>query len=92
MRDTDREREGQRQDTDRGEAGATQGARCGTRSWDFRTTPWAEGRGQTPEPPRDPLSSPLYDCVDMIQIFFEGTMDWYFVQFPFELTTNFEGL
>ena len=37
-----------------GEAGSTQGARCGTRSCDYRITPWAEGRLSTAEPPRDP--------------------------------------
>ena len=29
------------------EAGAMQGARCGTQSWDSRITPWAEGRHLT---------------------------------------------
>ena len=38
-----------------GEAGSRQGAWCGTQSWDFRIMPWAEGRHQTPEPPRCPL-------------------------------------
>ena len=38
-----------------GEAGSMLGARCGTRSQDSRITPWAEGRCQTTEPPRDPL-------------------------------------
>ena len=37
-----------------GEAGSTQGAPCGTRSWDSRITPWAEGRNSTTEPPRCP--------------------------------------
>ena len=37
-----------------GEAGSTPGVRCGTRSWDSRITPWAKGRHQTAEPPRDP--------------------------------------
>ena len=30
------------------------GARRGTRSWDSRIAPWAKGRRQTAEPPRDP--------------------------------------
>ena len=30
------------------------GSRCGNRSWDSRITPWAKGRHQTAEPPRDP--------------------------------------
>ena len=37
-----------------GEAGSTQGARCGTWSWVSRITPKGEGRHQTAEPPRDP--------------------------------------
>ena len=36
-----------------GEAGSMQGARHGTRSQDSRIMPWAEGRRQTAEPPRD---------------------------------------
>ena len=36
-----------------------QGARCGTRSQVSRITPWAEGRRQTAEPPRDPLEPKL---------------------------------
>ena len=53
MRDTQREREAETQAE--GEAGSMQGARCGTPSRDSRITPWAEGRLQTAEPPRDPL-------------------------------------
>ncbi|XP_048968106.1 tRNA-splicing endonuclease subunit Sen15 isoform X2 [Canis lupus baileyi] len=37
-----------------GEAGSMQGARRGTRSRDSRIAPWAEGKRQTAEPPRDP--------------------------------------
>ena len=40
MRDTERESETQAER----EAGSTQGARCGNRSWNFSITPWAEGR------------------------------------------------
>ena len=40
MKDREKERE----------ASSMQGARCGIRSWDFRITPWAEGRGSTAEP------------------------------------------
>ena len=53
----DREREAETQSE--GEAGSMQGARHGTRSQDSRITPWAKGRCQTAEPPKDP------------QIFFE---------------------
>ena len=42
-----------------GEAGSMQGAPRGTRSWDPRVTPWAEGRRQTVEPPRDPEADVL---------------------------------
>ncbi|CAD7687994.1 unnamed protein product [Nyctereutes procyonoides] len=38
-----------------GEAGSMPGARCGTRSRDSSIAPWAKGRRQTAEPPRDPL-------------------------------------
>ena len=41
MRDTEREREAETQAE--GEAGSMQGARCRTRSWVSRITPWAEG-------------------------------------------------
>ena len=47
-----REREAETQA--QGEEGSMQGARCGTRSWDTRITPWAEGRSPTAEPPRRP--------------------------------------
>ena len=39
MKDTEREAETQAE----GEAGSTQGARCGTQSQVSRITPWAEG-------------------------------------------------
>ena len=51
MRDTEREAETQAE----GEAGSMPGTRCRTRFWDSRTAPWAKGRCQTTEPPRDPL-------------------------------------
>ena len=50
----DRHRERGR-DTGRGRSGSMQGARCGTRSRVSRIMPWAEGRRQTAEPPRDSL-------------------------------------
>ena len=53
MRDTQREAETQAE----GEAGSMQGAGCGTRSWDSRITPWAEGRCSTAKPPRVPPQS-----------------------------------
>ena len=49
MRDTRTQRS-----RDREEAGSMQGAQCGTRSWNSRITPWAQGRSSTAEPPRDP--------------------------------------
>ena len=39
-----------------GEAGSMLGARRRTRSRDSRIAPWAKGRCQTAEPPRDPLT------------------------------------
>ena len=39
-----REREREAETQAEGEAGSMQGARCGTRSWVSRITPWAEGR------------------------------------------------
>ena len=50
MIDIEREAETQAE----GEAGSMPGARRGTRSWDSRIAPWAKGRCQTAEPPRDP--------------------------------------
>ena len=50
MRDTEAETQAER------EAGSMQGAQCGTQSWDSRIMPWAKGRRQTTEPPRDPLN------------------------------------
>ena len=52
MRDTEREAETQAE----GEAGSLWGAQCGTRSWDPRIMPGAEGRRSTAEPPRKPSS------------------------------------
>ena len=46
MKDTEREAEIQSE----GEAGSTQGAGCGTWSWDSGIMPWAEGRCSTTEP------------------------------------------
>ena len=43
MRDTEREREREAETQAEGEAGSTQEARHGTRSWISRITPWAEG-------------------------------------------------
>ena len=43
-----------------GEAGSLQGAQGGTRSRDSRITPWAKGRSQTTEPPRNPLLLVIY--------------------------------
>ena len=51
MRHREREAETQAE----GEEGSMQGARHGTRSQDSRIAPLAKGRGQTTEPPRDPL-------------------------------------
>ena len=42
--DTEREREREAETEAEGEAGSTQGARHGTRFWDSRITPCAEGR------------------------------------------------
>ena len=52
MKDRERERDAETQAE--GEAGSMQGARRGTRSQDPRIMPWAKGRHQTAEPPRDP--------------------------------------
>ena len=55
MRDTQREAETQAE----GEAGSLQGARCGTRTQDPRSTTSARGRCSTTEPPRYPGMSIL---------------------------------
>ncbi|CAD7678536.1 unnamed protein product [Nyctereutes procyonoides] len=49
-----REREREAETQAEGEAGSMQGTRRGTRSRDSRIAPWAKGRRQTAEPPRDP--------------------------------------
>ena len=54
IHDRQREREREAETQAEGEAGSKPGARHGTRSWDSRTAPWAKGRRQTAEPPRDP--------------------------------------
>ena len=51
-RDTQREREAETQAE--GEAGSIRGARCGTRSWNPRITPWAKGRRSALGPPGVP--------------------------------------
>ena len=48
MRDTEAETQAE------GETGSMQGVRRGTPSRVSRIMPWAEGRRQTAEPPRDP--------------------------------------
>ena len=53
MIDREREREAEKQAE--GEAGSMPGALRGTLSRDSRIAPWAKGRHQTAEPPRDPL-------------------------------------
>ena len=50
MRETHTEAETQAE----GEVGSIQEAPRGTQSQDSRITPWAQGRCQTTEPPRDP--------------------------------------
>ena len=55
MRDTERDAETQAE----GEGGSMQGARHGSRSRDSRIMPWAKGRHQTTEPPRDPQNHHL---------------------------------
>ena len=56
----DRQREREAEAQTEGEAGSMPGARCGTRSWDSRIAPWAKGRHETAEPPKDPLGFRLY--------------------------------
>ena len=59
----DREREAER------EAGSMLGAQHGTLSQDSRIVPWAKGRHQTTEPPRDPLlPKTLYVTSPYIQL------------------------
>ena len=54
MRNREKEREREAETQADGEAGSMPGARHRTRSWDSRIAPWAKGRCQTAEPPRDP--------------------------------------
>ena len=55
--DRHRERERGAETQAEGEAGSMQGARRGTRSRNSRIVPWAKGRRETAEPPRDPPNS-----------------------------------
>ena len=77
MRDTEIEAETQAE----GEAGFPQGPLCGTRSQDSRITPWAKGRCQTAEPPRDPLNLHFY----FFQEFYKNQVVQYIVIFIFLL-------
>ena len=55
--DGQREREREAETQEEREAGSRPGAGCGTQSRESRITPWAKGRCQTAEPPRDPWDS-----------------------------------
>ena len=68
----DREREAETQAE--GEAGSMPGARRGTRSQDSRIVPWAKGRCQTAEPPRDP---PDYFFLRQYNLFFSLHFNFY---------------
>ena len=59
MRNKEREAETQAE----GEAGSTQGARCGTRSWNPGITPWAEGSAKLLSHPGIPL---MYSFVNIL--------------------------
>ena len=52
-----RERERKADTQAEGEAGSTQGAQCGTRSWVSRITPWTEGLLSHPGCPQLPVST-----------------------------------
>ena len=54
MIDIERERVREAETQAEGEGGFMLGAQRGTRSRDSRIVPWAKGRHQTAEPPRDP--------------------------------------
>ena len=70
----DTEREGGEAETQaEGEAGSMQGAWRGTWSQDPRIAPWAKGRCQTAEPPRDPNAVGFdRDCIKSVDSFW-----WY---------------
>ena len=59
MIDIEREREREAETQAEGEVASMPGVRCGTRSQDSRMAPWAKGRRQTAEPPRDSHHAPL---------------------------------
>ncbi|MBA7579181.1 hypothetical protein ES708_21050 [subsurface metagenome] len=58
-----RKREREAETQEEGEAGSMLGAQCETGSWDSRIEPWAKGRCQTGEPPKDPLVSSFYSVI-----------------------------
>ena len=59
-REREREREREAETQAEEEAGSMPGAPRGTGSRDSRIVPWAKGRCETAEPPRDPLKKFLY--------------------------------
>ena len=83
MIDTEIEREAETQEE--GEAGSMPGARRGTRSRVSRIAPWAKGRHQTAEPPRDPhlsnfknfLSTALIFSVVFTMVETNGPLFWF---------------
>ena len=62
----DRHREREAETQEEGEAGSMPGTRRGTRSRDSRIAPWAKGRRQTAEPPRDPESGLVIGNADRL--------------------------
>ena len=63
----ERHREREAETQAEGEAGSSQGARCGTWSQDSGNMPWAEGRRSTTEPPRRP--PPFFLCFFFLRFY-----------------------
>ena len=71
-----------------GEVGSKQGSWCGTRSWDSSITPWAEGRCQTAEPPRDPRTPFHLDDI----LITEGILSCFCLQIQHYSSTTWSGM
>ena len=61
-----------------------QGARCGTRSQVSRIPCWAQGRGQTAKPPRDPPLSLFFiliylGAIDLLNSYLKGSIKYLYL-------------
>ena len=79
MKERDRETQAE------GEAGSMQGARCGTQSWVFRITPWAEGGAK----PLGHQGCPEQDFLQHNPLKNSGVTSFWGVMYPMRCKTHF---